>query len=741
MSHRLLALTLALGLYGPGVAAGPIHGGQPGTLSGGGGGGGGGGGLAEACDGGSSVCAGFKDGQTFVTWTDLATGASGAAYRYRVYRSTAAITSGNYASATLIASYITNNSGQLFGGDPTSGATQGADPFSQSYRQTSTRPMAVLADLGTPLAPYTGLQAYTAKASQNAYYAVVSTNTSDASPSYIGSVGPIAETVATPQAIKWADSLSRGQSYGKITGAANLPLVYKGHQSGANSGCSAVSCQWGDYWEMFLTTIEGWVDGRPVAFSVSEDVAQHAPSLARSLEVIDRDTIWSTDASLGMELYHIGGGFTPNPLSGVANRFYLFGRKQIERELNWTISHFNADPNQIHWKGQSMGAWGGASSGIRMTSPHISAMWLAYPVWRHDRRACGNWPGKTWTSAMPFKATIDVASQTLGCIAANVLMSDGTTWGGSGGYADTPSFIAANPGTDLPFTAWNIGKYDPYPISFLEQIEAVAAFESAYRGYAFVWATMAHEGTAAGEGDINCDATTKDAAVCYSKPLFKLNLPYIAFGNSSINDNLGTNTPTANGLIDGDYVGCINCGFKWTVSSDTSGAFNFTVSNAWMTRSPTTIPLTTLTETMASSGSGTVAVTSSAGWQSTGLNPYALVGGTEVVKISSTVGNVITFSSRGLFGTTAAAHSAGQTITQFISQPTGPNGGPYATMTADVTPRRRQNFLPANGSTVTCTITPFGAGSTVQTPTVANGLFTLTGVTINAGGVTTATCN
>jgi hypothetical protein len=49
-----------------------LHGGHPH------GAGGGGGGEASACDaGGSGVCAQFQNGQTFITWPDMATGASG----------------------------------------------------------------------------------------------------------------------------------------------------------------------------------------------------------------------------------------------------------------------------------------------------------------------------------------------------------------------------------------------------------------------------------------------------------------------------------------------------------------------------------------------------------------------------------------------------------------------------------------------------------------------------------------
>ena len=91
----------------------------------------------------------------------------------------------------------------------------------------------------------------------------------------------------------------------------------------------------------------------PGHLDIVEDVAQHAPSLARSFELIDRDTIWSPDASIGMESFHIGMGLTPNPLVGAANRYYLTSRHQVERILNWSITRFNADPNQIHWKGRA----------------------------------------------------------------------------------------------------------------------------------------------------------------------------------------------------------------------------------------------------------------------------------------------------------------------------------------------------------------------------------------------------
>jgi hypothetical protein len=54
------------------------------------------------------------DGQTFITWTDAATGSAGANYRYDLYRSTSGQIT-DLSTATLVQQGIYNNSGQLIG--------------------------------------------------------------------------------------------------------------------------------------------------------------------------------------------------------------------------------------------------------------------------------------------------------------------------------------------------------------------------------------------------------------------------------------------------------------------------------------------------------------------------------------------------------------------------------------------------------------------------------------------------
>ncbi|MGE3284142.1 MAG: hypothetical protein AB7H90_22785 [Alphaproteobacteria bacterium] len=85
----------------------------------------------------------------------------------------------------------------------------------------------------------------------------------------------------------------------------------------------------------------------------------------------------------------------------------------------------------------------------------------------------------------------------------------------------------------------------------------------------------------------------------------------------------------------------------------------------------------------------------------------------------------------------------GLTYLAFSNSSTGPNDGPHATMTVDVTMRRLQQFIKANGATANCTVIPDNESSVAKSGTVVgnNGVFTLTGVTINASGATSVLCN
>jgi hypothetical protein len=769
----LLAVVLTLGLAGSASAQKFRHGGAPPS----------GGGAAFACDLNlTGVCADFANGQTFVQWPDAASGAAGANFRYRVYRSTSPITAGNYTSATKIASYVLNNSGQLIGGDPDNGGSL----FTQTNRQAATgqlqvdNPMSQIPDAQAgggvlkPLSYYTGLQVYKALAAGNAYYAVVSTNTSDASPAYIGSVGPIAESVAPQQALQIAH---RTTGSGHITSpTAGLPIVFSAHASSAFGGC-ATNCTLGDYYEWFGDITEGWQDGNARVFDVAKDGVGfiNYPTFTPTGGALiygNRDTQWTTDGLSGIETYHYGMGFTPNPLVGVANRFYPITFNGIKKQIAWIAANYGADLNQVHWGGGSMGADGGALSGLHMRSvsdpakPMFASIMVSHPYFHFDLSGTGlntppfggpgHWPGKLWggslVSPWPFSATVANAPATLGSNPAVILFGDGTPWET---YADGPGYIASSPGRDLPWFGWMMSKDDVQlaaagPASFAQEIAASDAFEAAHRGHAFVWFMGQHETGFPGFGSINCDwgnGTNAITAGCYQRPWFRLDRAYLAFDHSSINDDPGTATRTANGTYDGDVVGGRNIGFKWTISTDTSNALNFVVSNTWMGLNPTNIPSTTIVGSIAPSGTGgTFSLANATGFlpsSSSVGNYYYLIGGTEVITGTKTAGSsVITIVGRGLLvpvlGSTTQAHSNGESIIQYTSQATGPKNGPFSTMTVNVTPRRLQGFIKPPGTVVNCTYT--GGSGPASTTIDPDGLLTLIGVTINLGVSTGISC-
>jgi hypothetical protein len=711
--------------------------------------------VGSLCDvSGTNVCAIHKNGQTFITWPDVASGVSGAIYRYRVVTSTNPITSANWNLAQELGIYISNNSAQLFGGDFT--LAQG-NYFSAAYRTNTdnsitptytSHPQTPLTDLGTPLPLYSGLFVHSVQAPNTSYYAVIATTQSNVFSSYLGSVGPISEVVATHKPIKIADSLNRStsSSFGKITTLSGLPVVLRAHASGASSSCITQYCTTGDYLLYFMgPDASNWQEGRPFTVDVGQDNAGHNPSLGTSLEYAHRDTEMDPLGTRGgMESFHSGLGLSPLSYVGLPNRRYLGTANAIEQSLDDVLTRYQANRNMVYWGGDSLGAIGGAMTAMHMkakenpTLPRFAAVKFGSPAWRFDQMSAAYWPGTGWATTEPFRATLGVAPSTLGNIANNVLLPNGEKFGGDGGYTDIPFYVTSNPQLDLPFTAWSTTKNDNVP--FPQQLSGDAAFRASRHGYAWVWTEGLHVATSPSMGILSCDDDSPVAGLCYPKPLFQLHLPYVAFTNSSIDDDFGTATATSTGMLDGDHQGCVNCGFHWNFLTETASTVHFTVSNNWMNRSPTPDIETTLASTMDATTVSQKVNVVDASAMSTRNGLYFSIDN-EAFYVSPISGNTLTIINRGLFGTTKAVHNPGATVHQFLFQPTGPNRGPFSSMTVDATPRRLQTFKPPNGATVHCIVTSFGGSAITINATVANGIFTLPTLPINATGSTDVNCS
>jgi hypothetical protein len=163
-----------------------------------------------------------------------------------------------------------------------------------------------------------------------------------------------------------------------------------------------------------------------------------------------------------------------------------------------------------------MGAWGAANTAMKMASPRLASAWARHPIWQMYRRSSAGWAGDGWSSGMPFKATVGVAPSTLGTVASNVLTDTGAVWGGAGGYADTPNWIATHPATDFPFIAWSITKNDGFA-SFAEQLQASTALQGIHAGHAWVWTMGQHDTGFDTSGVLDADFFGAIAGVSYNK--------------------------------------------------------------------------------------------------------------------------------------------------------------------------------------------------------------------------------
>ena len=143
--------------------------------------------------------------------------------------------------------------------------------------------------------------------------------------------------------------------YGAIVSSSGKQLNLYLHQSASGGGCPFY-CGVGDYWQWWLTTAEGWQDGRATTLNVLQDNSAHYLGTPSSIEVTTRDTIWDPLGAAGMETNHQGQGLTPNPLVGTANRWYPTTMNGIARMLSFVISNYGVDTNQVHCTGVSMGA-------------------------------------------------------------------------------------------------------------------------------------------------------------------------------------------------------------------------------------------------------------------------------------------------------------------------------------------------------------------------------------------------
>jgi hypothetical protein len=469
-----------------------------------------------------------RHGQTFVTWQDVAEGEAGVNYRYSLYRATEPITQENLSRAQLCYRNVLNNSAKLYG-----------SAFNAKDRLDPHKPYAIIEEGGQPLPPWSGLAVHTVQKPAAAYYAVVVTDlelqpVSKVVPGKSATTTAVEERPGPIQPIKLYDSKER-KSYvaqTSITGTKNLPLQLRLGGSDARGGGAG---EWGDYYLFFGTPEMGYRDGLAGVFSVQEN--RHKDG--NQLRIVVRDAVEHPSGKRAMETYWFGYYCVPEGATHSEPRVYQFTERQLLWIVDWTTQRYSADPQRVTVGGNSSGGVGSWNLGLR----HGDRFAAAFPIIGRNRRV----------PAIPLFDKLDRDNR--------ATMEDGQTLYYD--YVDGPQFVANHPG-DLPFVGWSCGRRDGYA-TWQENVDMVRALTAGHHGFAFSWNNGGH-----GEGGQAMGLINK----YYPAEKFRRSESYPAFGNSSIDQQMGDGDATK-----GDLAGGINLGFQWSEIVDEPERWSVRLSN------------------------------------------------------------------------------------------------------------------------------------------------------------------
>lgn len=508
--------------------------------------------LASTAPSVTNLHAIHHNGQTFIVWTDAAAGAAGAKYRYDLYRSTAgAIT--NLSQATLVQQGIHNNSGQLIG----------PKPFNQATRQKPTLRMSVITQGGESLPLWSGLAVYTSKAAESAYYAVITRDNSGAqepSPPSPTNVlqAPVKEEPAPIVPVLQVPSSDpqRNPNCCSISVASELPLWLRLHGSGGRAGeVGDLQAFWGD-------ANMGYQDGIQSIFSVFEDHSGDALAKggARKLIMAPQDAVWSVDGNSFSETFWYGYKDVPNFARDRQPHVYPFTRAKLSLIVPWVVQHYNADRNRIYGISESMGAYGQINWSLQQ--PNLfAAIFMRIPI-------LGPWqriPSLIDLTPTGKPKTVATTTDTL---------PDGITLYNKD--TDVSAWVAEDCSRNLPYLSWASGRNDiglanhrmwTYAVRFANALRAC------HYGFSFVWGNGRHD---AATGNL------ENSLLEQYQTVFARNISYPAFTNSSADDNYGKGE-----YDDGDSSGCVNCGWQWTIESDTNSTWSVSLTNNRLRKSAT----------------------------------------------------------------------------------------------------------------------------------------------------------
>ena len=493
------------------------------------------------------------DGQTFITWTDAASGTAGANYRYDLYRSTSGPIT-DLSRATKVEQGIYNDSGQLIG----------PKPYSQVTRQNAALRISIVQDGGKPLPAWSGMAVYTNRAAESAFYAVITRDITGAQmPSIVSTSNSLQQAVAeSPAEIRpvlqmpSSDS-ARNPNCCSISGTPNLPLWVRLHGSGGTAAALGdLQAYWGD-------SSMGHQDGIQSMFAVYEDHygSAFAPGGTRQLILAPQDAVWSVDGNSGSETFWYGFRDIPEFSTDRKPHIYPYTKTKLSFIVPWAIQHYKADANRIYGISESMGAYGHIQWSLRQ--PNLfAAIFMRIPILGAWRR---------------IPSLIDV---TPNGIPRTVLTTNDTLPDGKTLYnddTDVSTWISRDCSRNLPYLSWSSGRRDAGLANhrmWSYAVEMARTLSACHYGFSFIWNNGVHDGITG-----SLERTLLEQ---YQK-VFASNLSYPAFTNASFDGNYGSGDPK-----DGDLSGCVNCGWQWKVTDDTANSWSVSLTNNQVAQRATT---------------------------------------------------------------------------------------------------------------------------------------------------------
>ncbi len=502
-------------------------------------------GLAGEVTGIKAFC---RAGQVFVTWKDVAEGEAGTKYRYSVYRSDQPITQANVAQAQPVIQGILSNSCKMLGMDLTT-----------KDRLDPKKPRIRLTDGGERLPLWSGMGVHTVAKDGKGYYAVMATDLalkplSKVVPGQSATTAPVDEKVAQVGPIRQFSAAELSNNAGKISGKKGLPLYVQLHASCSSKAWMARS---GDYFTYFAPRKElGWRAGQPGVFGLAES-GKGVPHLV----LAPRDTMNKPSGTRGVENLWFGLLCKPNWSTEKQPRAYPFSEQRVDWIIKWVSGKYGIDPNRICMGGQSMGAWGTFTIGLKR--PDIFA--ALYPT----GPKCHQWmlpgigkvtriylKGPTRDKKVPAKYIQQLGGKP-------PMLPDGKTEFFD--YLDLVTYVEKTH-RDLPFACFIGGRQGRKPwasyAKWENMVDMVKALTKNHHGFGFGWDNKGH-----GSAKKQFRLLKK----YYPWTLFALNVSYPAFGNSSIDDDIGP---------DGPDEGYVNVGFVWKDVVDEAGKWSAKISNA-----------------------------------------------------------------------------------------------------------------------------------------------------------------